>query len=162
MTTLSNRLVGYLLRSPLHSLLSGSTCLIRYNGRRTGRQITTPTQYVRHGDQLVILVARHEDKTWWRNFTIEGDIEILLRRRWVSMTARAVVGSDEPDTVAPLLDAYLRRFPKVSRRVGVEGDNSPAKGVVMVRGQPPTTADLNLKASDERSAMSQSPTPAPT
>ena len=51
-------------------------------------------------------------KTWWRNFRDDRDVEVMIRRRWVPMTARSVVGADEPETVALLLDAYLERFPK--------------------------------------------------
>ena len=42
-----NACVSTLLRSPFHRLLSGPTDLIRYRGRRTGRQIMMPTQYER-------------------------------------------------------------------------------------------------------------------
>ena len=123
---LANTVVSYLLRSPLHRALSGSTCLIRYNGVRTGRQITTPTQYAQHGDQLIIVVARHDDKTWWRNFRMDRDIEVLLERKWVPMIARAVVGANEPDTLAPLLDSYLQCFPKAAARLGAQTDDSRA------------------------------------
>lgn len=114
----ANTVVAALLRSPLHGVLSGSTDLVRYTGRRTGRQHLTPTQYARRGDELVILVARPETKSWWRNFTTERELDVLVRRQWLPMTARAVRRSDEPDTVAPLLDVYLRRFPKVAGSVG--------------------------------------------
>ena len=137
MTTLANTLVSYLLRSPLHRMLSGSTCLIRYNGSRTGRQITTPTQYAQHGDQLIILVGRHDDKTWWRNFSVDRDIEVLLQRKWTRMTARAVLAADEPDVVTPLLEAYLRRFPKASARLRADADSSRARSVVLVWCRPP-------------------------
>jgi hypothetical protein len=116
---LNNPCVVALLRSPLHRLLSGSTDVLRYTGRRSGRTITTPTQYARHGDDVVILVGRADNKSWWRNF--RGDarsIEVLLGGRWVTMTARAVIGADEPEVAAPLLDAYLTRFPRAARPLG--------------------------------------------
>ena len=65
---LANSVVGGVLRSPAHRLLSGSTALLTYEGRRTGRRIVLPTQYARHGDEVVILVGRPETKQWWRNF----------------------------------------------------------------------------------------------
>jgi hypothetical protein len=121
-----NTFVSGLLRSPLHRLLSGSTDLVRYTGRRSGREIVTPTQYARSGDDVVILVGRPDTKTWWRNFRTEGDLEVLLQGRWVPMTATAVVGADDPATVAPLLDAYLARFPRAAHtligRTGGTGD----------------------------------------
>ena len=44
---LQNKVVRWLLRSPLHFLLSRSVCLVEYQGRATGRRIATPTQYAR-------------------------------------------------------------------------------------------------------------------
>lgn len=119
--TLVNRFVSTLLRSRLHRILSGSTGLVRYTGHRSGRAISTPTQYARRGDDVVILVARHEAKSWWRNFLEGRDIEMLIQGAWLAMTARAVIGADEPDVVAPLLETYLERFPKAA---GVLGDGT--------------------------------------
>src|SRR5680860_1107680 len=50
-----NVLVSGVLRSPAHRLLSGPVGLIRYTGRRSGRTITTPTQYARSGDDLSLI-----------------------------------------------------------------------------------------------------------
>ena len=67
---------------------------------------------------MLILVGHAEAKTWWRNFTTDHDLDVLVRRTWLPMTARAVVGTNEPDTIAPLLDAYIKRFPKAARTPG--------------------------------------------
>ena len=116
--SVGNVVVSGVLRSPLHRMLSGSTGLVRYTGRRSGRQFITPAQYVEHGADVLILVGHAETKTWWRNFRSDRDLEVLVRRTWRTMTARAVVGTDEPGTIAPLLDAYLQRFPKAARLLG--------------------------------------------
>ena len=115
---IGNALVATVLRSPLHRLLSGSVDLIRYTGRRSGREITTPTQYARLGDDLVILVGRPETKTWWRNFRPDGDLDVLVRGRWQPMTARVVDGHDDLDAIAPLVDAYLKRYPRAAKVLG--------------------------------------------
>ena len=133
---LVNRFVSTLLRSRLHRILSGSTGLVRYTGRRSGRTISTPTQYARHGDDVVILVARHESKSWWRNFLDERDIEILVQGSWLSMTARAVIGADEPDVVVPLLETYLERFPKAARVLGEGTTSDRAQRAVVVWCRP--------------------------
>jgi hypothetical protein len=132
----ANSFVSGVLRSPLHRLISGSTDLIRYTGRRSGREIITPTQYVRRDDDVIILVGRPDEKTWWRNFGTDGDIDVLLHRRWVPMTARAVIGADDPETVGPLLDAYLTRFPRAARAIGDDTDGSPAERAVIVWCRP--------------------------
>jgi hypothetical protein len=134
--TIQNTVVGWLLRSPVHGLLSGALVLVRYQGRRSGRTVATPTQYARSGDDLVILVGRPDTKTWWRNFEDEHDLDVLLRRTWVTHRGRVVRGATEPDVAGPLLDAYLARFPRAARALG---DDEPAERlarVVLVRCRP--------------------------
>jgi hypothetical protein len=112
------------LRSPLHALLSRSVALVRYSGTRSGRVVSTPVQYERRGNDILVLAGRPETKTWWRNFRTDRDLDVLLRGRWLPMRARAVVGADDPDATAPLLAAYLERFPRAARALG---DGTPAQ-----------------------------------
>ena len=113
--TIADSVVCKLLESRAHRLLSGSTDVVRYRGRRSGETFFTPTQYAIYGDGLVIFVGRPDTKTWWRNFRDDRDIDVLVRGEWRAMTGRAVVGTNEPETIRPLLDAYLQRFPKAAR-----------------------------------------------
>lgn len=113
-----NRVFSWLLQSPLHGVLSGAVDLVRYEGRRSGRTVTTPTQYARFGDDVVIMVGHPERKTWWRNFETEHDLDVLVRRTWLPLRGRVVRGAEEPTVAAPLLDAYLERFPRVARVLG--------------------------------------------
>jgi hypothetical protein len=129
-------IVAAVLRSPLHRVLSGSTDLIRYTGRRTGRTITIPTQYALSGSDLLILVARADTKTWWRNFRMERDLDVLVRGVWQPSIGRAMLGREEPDLVAPLLDAYLARFPKAARVLGAGTRDDQVRRVVLVRCEP--------------------------
>ena len=92
--------------------------------------------YARHGEDVIILVGHPEKKTWWRNFTDEGDIEVLLERQWVPMTARAVIGAEDFQTAEPLVDAYLTRFPRAASVLGDEVNGSHAKDAVVVLCQP--------------------------
>ena len=92
--------VKAVLRSPFHRVLSGSTDVIRYTGRRSGRVITTPTQYASLGEDLVIMVGDPLAKKWWRNFTDERDLDVLVRGSWRPMRGRAILGAEEPETVA--------------------------------------------------------------
>ncbi len=131
-----NTIVSGLLRSPLHRIMSGSTDLIRYTGQRSGREIVTPTQYARLGDDVIILVGRPDTKTWWRNFTTDRNIDVLIQRTWLPMTARTVIGADEPDTVTPVLNAYLARFPRAGCALGGDTDVSLAQRSVIVWCRP--------------------------
>jgi hypothetical protein len=117
----SNSLVEKILTSPAHRILSGSTILIRYQGRRTGTEYTTPVQYADAHVGLVVLVGKPETKTWWRNFTDMGQLKVLRAGTWIPMTAHALRGVDDPDAVEPLLRSYAIRFPKVVK--SLDGDN---------------------------------------
>ena len=132
----ANACVSALLRSPLHRLLSGSTDLIRYRGRRTGREITMPTQYAECGSDVVILVARPDTKNWWKNFHTEREVDLLIRGRWSPMNARAVVGADDAAEIGALLDAYLTRFPRAQRALGGGAPDVRANRAVVIRCRP--------------------------
>ena len=132
----SNVCVSTVLQSPFHRLLSGSTDLIRYRGRKSGREITTPTQYAECGDDIVMLVGQPATKTWWQNFRADRDLDVLIRGRWSPMTARAVVGADEPTEIGRLLDVYLARFPHTGRALGEGTSSDRASGAVVVRCRP--------------------------
>lgn len=60
----------------------------------------------------MILVGRPEGKTWWHNFESDHYVDVLMKGRWKKMTARAVVGRDEPEAIGSLLAVYAARFPK--------------------------------------------------
>jgi deazaflavin-dependent oxidoreductase (nitroreductase family) len=110
-------------------VLSGSTALVRYTGRRSGREVQTPTQYARQGQEVVILVGHPERKSWWRNFRWERDLDLLLAGHWTPTTARAVVGADDPALAQQLLETYRRRFPRAASGI-------PAQDAVLVLCRP--------------------------
>ncbi len=74
-----NPFVIWLLRSPLHRLLSRSTMLVTYQGRTSGRQITLPVNYVREGEKLWTLSMGK--RAWWRNFRTAGSAMLRLQGR---------------------------------------------------------------------------------
>ena len=126
-----NRIVAAILRSPARRLLARSTVLLRYQGRRTGRTVTTPTQYAWCGGSLVVAVARPESKTWWRNFESDHPLDVLIDGEWTTMTGRAFDTSTDPEAATPLLDAYLARFPKAEAHLA-----QPGGPVILVRCRP--------------------------
>lgn len=74
-----NVFVGALLRSPLHPLLSRWVVAVAVSGRRTGRRIATPVQYVEREGALYLTSRR--GRRWWRN--LEGGAPVELRLRGV-------------------------------------------------------------------------------
>jgi hypothetical protein len=117
----ANGVVQALLTSPLHRLLSGKLLLIRYHGVRSGDEFTLPVQYADTVSGYVVAVGKPDTKSWWRNFTTMGQVQVLLRGEWVPMTAHALVGREDPEAVTPLLRSYATRFPHVVK--SLDGDN---------------------------------------
>jgi hypothetical protein len=133
---IGNTVVIALLTSPLHRVMSGSTAVIRYHGRKSGREISTPVQYVRDGEDVLILVGRPQSKTWWRNFESERDIDILVQGTWKTMQALARKGGVEPEAVSELLDLYLTKIPRAARSLGEGTREDQIRRAVMVKAQP--------------------------
>ncbi len=116
--------------------MSGSTGLVRYAGRTTNRTITTPVQYAKHGDGLVILVAKPDTKAWWRNFRTAHAIDVLVQGSWRPMIGRVVDGRVQPELAVPLLDAYLLRFPKAARLFSGATREELAREAIFVACEP--------------------------
>src|SRR3954453_13506376 len=51
---MDNLLIAAVLRSPAHQVLSRSTILLRYQGRKSGREYTIPVQYAVMDGQLLL------------------------------------------------------------------------------------------------------------
>jgi hypothetical protein len=78
---------------------------ISYVGRRSGKTFTTPVNYRRVGDEIVIRVGLPVAKNWWRNF-LGGGGPITLRLNGTDRTGHAVATRDGQGqvTVAVKLD----------------------------------------------------------
>jgi len=76
-----NPVVVWILRSPLHRLLSRGLMLLSYTGRRSGRRHAIPVGYQRSGAVITVLASRARRKRWWRNFREPAPVELLVRGR---------------------------------------------------------------------------------
>ncbi|MDG2071465.1 MAG: nitroreductase/quinone reductase family protein [Pseudomonadales bacterium] len=102
-----NPLMALLLRSPLHSLLSGSLMLITFTGRRSGRSFMTPVRYICN-DGIVRCFTSSENQ-WSRN--LRGGSPVTLRISGQDLLCEAKVTND-PENTRKWLVHYLRLFPQ--------------------------------------------------
>ena len=118
---LFNAFVKLLLRSPLHGLMGG-VMLITVTGRRSGRLITTPVQFVRDGDLL--LVTSDRGRRWWRNLV--GGAPVRVRLGGKDRTGSAEAATDS-EAVAEGLAAYLRAAPAAARwfKIALDSEGRP-------------------------------------
>ena len=86
-----NPVVGRVLRSPWHRLLSSHLALLEIESRRSGRTFEVPVIYRAHGDDSVrIDVGAPQAKRWWRIFRAPGPVGIWLDGRRHAAAACAV------------------------------------------------------------------------
>jgi deazaflavin-dependent oxidoreductase (nitroreductase family) len=117
-----NPLVTWLLRSPLHGLMSGSAVLVTVTGRKSGRPYTLPISYHQSGETLTLITRR--DKTWWRN--VRGGAPVRLWLRGQEVAARAEVVDMDP---AGLVAAVEQLWPRISPELA----QKTAQASVLVR-----------------------------
>jgi hypothetical protein len=99
-----NPLVTWILRSPLHGLMSGNTLLITYTGRKSGKTFTFPISYGREG-QTIWLMTRN-DKPWIKNIPAEG-LPVKVQVQGQELPARAeVVPLTQAEAIERMLFVY--------------------------------------------------------
>ena len=111
---IGNPFVSFLLRSPLHGLLSKNMLLITVTGRKSGRPYTTPIGYVQSGDELLIVSS--PDRTWWKNLRAGAAVKVHLQGRDLIGHGRAIESQAE---VAESLIGLLKAAPHYQKYLGV-------------------------------------------
>jgi deazaflavin-dependent oxidoreductase (nitroreductase family) len=134
-----NRAMKFLLRSPLHGLVSRSVLLITFTGRKSGKAYTTPVSYSQTGSQVTIFTHA----AWWKNLRPGEPVSLRIRGRDVHALPEPVAGDDP--AIAVRLAAHLRQVPSDARYYGVTLDKrgnpnrdevaKAVQSVVMVRFQ---------------------------
>ncbi len=111
-------IVSGVLRSPLHRMMSRSLLLLKYQGRRTGKEYTIPVGYARHGEEIIVIARRADTKSWWTNLRGPQQVEVYLGRSWKKGVARAVEGED----AAERMRRYLEAQPRMAKMLRAERD----------------------------------------
>lgn len=109
-----NPVVGAILRSPLHYLLSDQLVLLTYTGRKTGKRYTIPVGYSREGEALIVPSAH----AWWKNLRGGAAVEVRLRGRRYTGTAEPI---EDPVRVAAEVERLIARYgpTEAGRRSGI-------------------------------------------
>jgi hypothetical protein len=117
---ISNSWMKWLLKSPLHSLASGSTLLVTVTGRKTGKAISTPVNYLRLEDSLYTISSR--DRTWWRNLRGDsGGCIIWLQGKETPATGTVI---ETGQGVADSLRKYIQASPFAAGYLKIRRDTS--------------------------------------
>ena len=112
-----NPMMIWLLKSPLHGMISKGVMLVSVTGRKSGRTISTPTNYLRDGNTLWVISWR--DRKWWRNLRGGANVRVLLTGKSVEGRGQVI---EEEMAVAQSLFDYYRKVPNVAKYVGINLD----------------------------------------
>jgi deazaflavin-dependent oxidoreductase (nitroreductase family) len=134
-----NSAMKFVLRSPVHGMVSKTVLLISFTGRKSGKTYTTPVSYSQSGDQVNIFTHAN----WWKNLHSEGPVTLHMRGRELQGLPESV--ARDKQAVAAGLAAHLRKVPSDARYYGVTFDDhgnpnaeeveKAAQTVVMIRVQ---------------------------
>ena len=96
-----NRLMGAVLRSPLHGIASRSVMLITFTGRKSGKKYTTPISYLREGD----MVTAFSHARWTKN--LAGGAPVSLNIKNKAYHGQAKIVSEDKEAIASELQRFL-------------------------------------------------------
>jgi hypothetical protein len=89
-------LTKLLLQSPLR-LMMNNTMLISFKNRFNGVEQSLPLFYIQDEDTLTCFTDFDTD--WWRNLTVDSKVQVRIKDRDVSGTARVITANDDRDAM---------------------------------------------------------------
>ena len=95
-------------------VMKANLCILRYEGRKSGKQYKTPLSYVREGE-VVRLLSSYNTR-WWTNFVAESrPVEVEIAGERQAGSARAITADSEAfrDGVRRFLTALPRGSEKM-------------------------------------------------
>jgi deazaflavin-dependent oxidoreductase (nitroreductase family) len=113
-----NNFITWLLRSPLHGLLSSGTMLLTVRGRKSGKPYSTPVDY--YEEDGFIWVLSNKDRSWWRNLKGGANVEMVLKGKPVKGTAALEL--DEKAVKVQLVN-YIQHKPYTAKPLGIQMKN---------------------------------------
>ena len=116
-----NDFMSWVLRSPLHGILSNGMMLITVTGCKTGNKYTLPVGYYRENGDLWVITSRN--RTWWKNLRGGADVSLLLQRKPISAFAEPEL---EVKAVEARMPRYLSHVPQAARQMGIRMENGKA------------------------------------
>ena len=111
-----NKTMKFVLRSPVHGMVSKFTLLITFTGRKSGKIYTTPVSYSQFEDQITIFTHAN----WWKNLCGGAPVTLCIQGQESQGWAEPV--ADDKDAIAFRLVAHLRKVPSDAKYYGVTFD----------------------------------------
>jgi deazaflavin-dependent oxidoreductase (nitroreductase family) len=113
-----NRAMKFVLRSPVHALVSKTVLLITFTGRKSGKTYTTPVSYSQTADGVTIFTHA----AWWKNLRRGAPVTLRIRGREFQGVAEPV--SEDKQAIMDALSNHLRQVPSDARYYSVTFDET--------------------------------------
>jgi deazaflavin-dependent oxidoreductase (nitroreductase family) len=112
MYQIANPVVGAVLRSPLHSMMSGRLILLTFTGRKSGKFYTLPVGYLQEENRLYIFTH----SSWWKN--LRGGAQVTVQLRGESVQGKADIVEDKAAIMQIMQKMVIRDGDKMAQRMG--------------------------------------------
>jgi deazaflavin-dependent oxidoreductase (nitroreductase family) len=110
-----NPIMVFLLRSPLHFLVSGNMMVLTYQGRKSGQSYSTPVSYLQDGQ--VLTTTSNRNRKWWRNLRGGAPVNVWLRGQELRGESRAIEDDRE---ISTLMEVVLQKAPRLGGVYGIQ------------------------------------------
>lgn len=104
---LYNPPMKWLLRSPLHGIVSSMYMVVTFTGRKSGQTYSTPVEYFTVDGTLTFLTA--SEHQWWRNLRDGAAVTVQVRGKALAGISQTSIG--DPSVYEAALRGYLKRYP---------------------------------------------------
>jgi deazaflavin-dependent oxidoreductase (nitroreductase family) len=141
-----NPIVRFILRSPLHGIMSKNLMLITYTGQKSGKEFTLPVSYLQDGDTVFVIPGMPEKKVWWHNIHQNTPVLLRLRGKVISSQASLLSVENDLETMARALSLFKRKLPAGASSYKVKQDSNgefdrddlkrAARDLVIIRFKP--------------------------
>ena len=100
-----NKAMKFVLRSPLHGIISKNLLLISFTGCRSGKKYTTPVSYFMKNNEVIVFTHAN----WWKN--LRGGAPVQLRFRGKDRKGMAEPVNEDKSAIAIELAQLLKQSP---------------------------------------------------
>ena len=116
-----NKIMVWLLRSPLHSMISSGIMIIGFSGSKSGKSYSTPVNYYKIDETIYAISDR--SRTWWKNIKKNPDLDLFIKRE--NFSGKGII-IDSKVQVEDALAIIYKKNPQIAKYMKVE----------MVEGEP--------------------------
>jgi len=138
-----NNTMKFMLRAPLHGIVSKSVLLISFTGCKSGKTYTTPVSYSLNDG--VVTIFTHAN--WWKNLCGSGPVSLRIRGKDLRGIAETI--DSDKQAIAVGLTEHLQRVPSDARYYGVTLDSQGRPNTTEVLRAVQTVVMIRVSLSEE-------------